>query len=314
MFKIKKFSKKQIILGLVAILGVAVLALTILYVAYPPFKEDVNDVYYSTYYDFFIDPSMTTVANKKANISYCGNANRAQKLDVYAPKNADKITPVVMYIHGGGWIGGDKSNPFMADYGAEIVKHGMTFVSVNYRLAPQFTYPAQNEDVDCAILYLKNNGKALNIDMTKFGIMGDSAGGQLASMAALTSPYKKLIKAVADFYGPADVWAQVTRKPLPDKWAIDYIGASKDEGLARKASPLFANLRGAPPFMIFHGLNDRTVYYAQSVNFEARLKAAGVDATLVSVKNAGHYFTAKSHPNLNNIEAQTVAFFSKHLQ
>ncbi len=313
MVNIKKYSKKQISLGVVIVVGVAVLAMVLLYILSSSFREDISDFYYSAYYNFVIDPSMTTVANKRANLPYCSGLDRMQKLDVYAPKNIDTPTTVVMYVHGGGWIGGDKSNPFVADYGAEVVRHGMTFISINYRLAPQFTYPAQNKDIDCAISYLNANTKTLNINMTKFAIMGDSAGGQLASMAALTSPYKKQIKAVVDFYGPADVWAQVTRKPTPDKWAIDYLGTAKDEVLARQASPLFADLRGAPPFLIFHGLNDRTVYYAQSLNFEARLKAAGVDATLVGVKNGNHYFTAQSQPSLNAIEAQMIAFLNKHL-
>jgi len=313
MIKIKNFSKKQILPAVAAIFGLMVLVATVLYVFYPSFKEDVNGLYYSTYDNFVIDPSLTVVADKKANLSYCGNSDRMQKMDVYTPKNLDRAAPVVMYIHGGGWIGGDKSNPFVADYGAEIVKHGMAFISVNYRLAPQFTYPAQNEDIDCAISYLNVNAKTLNIDMTRLAIMGDSAGGQLASMSALTSPHKKQIKAVVDFYGPADVWAQVTRKPTPDKWAINYLGTANDETLARKASPMFANLAGAPPFLILHGMNDRTVYYAQSVNFEARLKAAGVDATLVGVKNAGHYFTTQSQPSLNDIEAQMIAFLNRHL-
>ena len=313
MIKLKNFSKKQILLMAVAIFGLVIMVAVLLYVFYPSFKEDVDNLYYSTYYNFVIDPGLTSVANKKANLLYCDKSDRMQKMDVYTPKNLDKAAPVVMYIHGGGWIGGDKSNPFVADYGAEIVKHNMAFISVNYRLAPQFTYPAQNEDIDCAISYLNANTKTLKIDMARVALMGDSAGGQLASMVALTSQYKKQIKAVVDFYGPADVWAQVTRKPTPDKWAINYLGTANNEPLARRASPMFASLAGAPPFLIFHGINDRTVYYAQSVNFEAKLKAAGVDATLVGVKNAGHYFTDQSQPSISAVEAQMITFLNKNL-
>ena len=313
MAKIKILTKKQISLIAATLACLIILLAGFFYAFNTSFKEDVNELYYSTYYNFFIDPSMTTVADKKANIAYCDTASRQQKMDIYLPKHLDGPVGAVMYVHGGGWISGDKSNPFLADYGAEVVKSGLAFISVNYRLAPYVVYPAQNQDVDCAIAYLKTHGASLNIDMSHFGIMGDSAGGQLASMAALTSPDKNLIKAVVDFYGPADVWAQVTRRPTPDKWAIDYLGTSTDEALARRASPLFANLRGAPPFLIFHGLNDRTVYYAQSLNFDARLKAAGVDATLVPVQNAGHFFTVHSRPSLNAIEAQMITFLKQHL-
>ncbi len=313
MITLKNLSKKQFIQASVASLGLIIFGLIFLYVFLPSFKEDIHDLYYSAYYDFVIDPNLSTVADKKANLSYCGTSDRMQKLDVYVPKNLDKAVPVVVYIHGGGWISGDKSNPFVTDYGAEIVKNGFAFVSINYRLAPHFTYPAQNEDVNCAISYLNTNAKALNINTAQLAVMGDSAGGQLASMAALTSPYKTQIKAVVDFYGPADIWAQVTRKPTPDKWAINYLGTANNENLARQASPMFADLKGSPPFLILHGQNDQTVYYAQSVNFEAKLKAAGVDATLVGVKNAGHYFTDKSQPSISSIESQMIVFLNKHL-
>lgn len=283
------------------------------YLIYDPIKEEVDELYYSTYFNLFIDPTMKAVADKKANIAYCNSSSQQQKLDVYTPKNIENALPVVVYIHGGGWSGGNKATGFVADYGAEIVKRGLVFVSINYRLAPTYTYPAQNQDVDCALKYLTNHAVELHIDTKKVGLFGDSAGGQLAAMAALTSPYKSSIKAVVEFYGPSDVWQQVTRKPHADKWAINYIGSTTDEARARQASPLYANMADAPPFLLFHGTNDQTVHYDQSVNFTKKLKQAGVDATLVPVARANHDINSHSSPTRNEVEAQTVQFFKKHL-
>ena len=91
-----------------------------------------------------------------------------------------------------------------------------------------------------------------------------------------------------------------------------YIGG-RNKQLAMKASPLNANLSGAPPFLLIHGTNDTVVPYNQSVAFESKLKAAGVDVTLQTVKHANHNFSAESRPNSTIISAQMVDFFEKQL-
>ena len=279
-----------------------------------PFREEVDDLYYSTYANVVVDPVMTTIADRITNVAYCGTTNLQQMLDVYTPKQNESAQPTVIYIHGGGWSSGNKANSLVTDYGAEIVKGGLSFVSINYRLAPAYRYPAQNQDVNCAIRYLVQHAASLHINMDKVGLFGDSAGAELAAMTALTSPDKARIKAVVELYGPSDIWAQITRKPRADQWAINYIGNANNQALAQEASPLYANLAGAPPFLLFHGINDQTVHYDQSVNFSHMLQRAGVHVTLVPVTNANHSFGASSMPNRNAIESQTVQFFTTHLK
>lgn len=310
----RAFTKKYTIaLTLIALFVVSAASSTLLYRLNPAFREEVDDLHNATYSNLFIDPMMNGVAEVKHNVPYCNTASNFQKLDVYTPTQGETPRPVVVYIHGGGWSTGDKANPFVVDYGTEIVKNNLAFISINYRLAPKAVYPAQNQDVNCALAYIIAHARELNVDATKVALLGDSAGAELAAMAAPTSPSKSVVRAVIDCYGPSDIWAQITRKPRADHWAVNYIGSKTDESLAKKASPAYAVLKGAPPFLILHGTNDETVHYDQSSSFATELKGAGVDATLVPVQNADHYFSAKSQPTINQIEAQIVAFLKQHL-
>ena len=305
--------QRTLLLTIGALFAIAATSLT-LYTWNPSFRDAVDDIYSTGYYGVFVDPMMNGVADVRRNVAYCGTDSSFQELDVYTPKHQDRARPAVVYIHGGGWSTGDKANPFVASYGTDIVKHDFAFVSVNYRLAPQSIYPAQNQDVDCALAYIVAHADELRIDVTKIALIGDSAGGQLAAMAALTSPSKSHVRAVVSFYGPADVWVQITRKPRADKWAVNYIGSANNEIRARQASPLYANLAGAPPFLIVHGVNDQTVRYDQAVTFTAKLKAANVDVTLLPVQNANHYFSSKSRPDIGTVTTRVVDFLKQHIE
>jgi len=309
----RKFSKHHLLLLIAGSLVVIAVTLLSLYKFNATFRDAVEDAYRASYYGTFVDPTMNGVADVKRNVEYCHSDDTFQKMDVYTPKHSDEAKPAVVYIHGGGWSSGDKANPFVVDYGAEIVRNNFAFISINYRLAPKSAYPTQNQDVDCALAYIVAHADELHINVSKLALIGDSAGGQLAAMAALTSPSKANVKAVIDFYGPADIWVQVTRKPRADKWAIDYVGGATNEKKAHQASPLYANLSGAPAFLIMHGTNDKTVNYDQSVKFAAKLKAANVDVTLVPVANANHYFSSTSKPTIDVIKADVVDFLQQHI-
>jgi len=296
--------------AVMAILG----SMLVLFIVHEPFREKIDELYYTVYAALYIDPVLNDFGKKQANIAYCGTGSRFQKLDLYIPKKAssDKLPPVVMYIHGGGWAVGDKTSLILKTYGRDLLKKGIAVASVNYRLVPRAVYPVQNQDIACAVSYLRHNGEELGVDPRRIGTWGDSAGGQLAAMAALDQKQKGAVKAVVEFYGTADLWAQINHKPKSDSRAVAYIGG-RNKQLAMKASPLNANLSGAPPFLLIHGTNDTVVPYNQSVAFESKLKAAGVDVTLQTVKHANHNFSAESRPNSTIISAQMVDFFEKQL-
>ena len=295
--------------GLMAILGIVL----VLFVTDNEIREKVDDLYYSFYAARYINPTLDQMTNKHKNIAYCGTDSRYQKLDIYTPKHAGGPTPVVIYIHGGGWAVGDKTSTKLADFGTGIIRGRMALASVNYRLAPTNKYPTQNQDVACAVNYIKQHAGEYGINGSQIGLWGDSAGGQLAAMTALDPQFKGSIKAVAEFYGTADIWAQINRKPKPDRRAIAYIGSSTNRLLAEQASPAYADLTDAPPFLLFHGTDDQIVPYSQSVLFAQHLQAADVPVTLRTVEHANHNFSANSRPTAHDIKIEMATFFKVRL-
>lgn len=254
---------------------------------------------------------ITRVSDARLDIAYCGG-EKLQTYDLYLPKQQGKPSPLVIFIHGGGWIRGDKSNGLVDYYGSKLVERGFAVASVNYRLAPKVHYPVQNEDVACAIQDITSKAKGFHIDSSRIGLHGDSAGGLLAAMYTLTrTPDMPEVKAVVEFYGTADLVMQLERDPS-DSFAKMYLG-SEDEMLARQASPLYQPIGGTPPFLLFHGNKDPTVNITQSKRFYQRLHGDNPKTQFVEVKGAKHYFTKRTSPNVSAIKDKMTAFYVENL-
>ncbi len=143
--------------------------------------------------------------------------NVSLKMDIYYPQTAAGALPVVMYVHGGGWTGGDKTAGAGANEIPEMIKRGYLVVSVNYRLAPQYKFPAMIEDVKCAVRYLRATASDYGLDPDKIGVWGGSAGGHLVALLGTadasagfegSSGYldqSSRVRAVVDFFGPAEL-------------------------------------------------------------------------------------------------------------
>ena len=129
-------------------------------------------------------PRLGNVANVDSDIPYCAGQDK-QKFDLYTPINSLLNThttpyPLVIYIHGGGWHKGDKRNSLLDYYGSSLTAAGFAVASVNYRLAPKYHYPTQNNDVACAIDTIAKLASSYDIDTNNVILFGDSAGGLLA--------------------------------------------------------------------------------------------------------------------------------------
>jgi acetyl esterase/lipase len=152
-----------------------------------------------------------TLGAADRNLTYCNS----QKLDLYIPRAAARPLPIAMYVHGGGMTAGNKSDldPVFLD---ALASAGYALASVNYRLAPEARFPAQIEDVKCAIRYLRAKAPKYGLNATEIFAFGTSVGGQLVALAALTGlrsawdagPYPtepNSLGAVADMFGPANL-------------------------------------------------------------------------------------------------------------
>jgi len=244
----------------------------------------------------------------KRDIVYCTANGVALKMDMYSPLGkGNGPFPAAVYVHGGGWTGGDKaSGEGMAD-AIELVGRGYVVSSVNYRLAPQYKFPAQIEDVKCAVRNLRASATAYHLDGNRIGVWGTSAGGHLAALLGMTTPrdgfegsggypdQSSRVQAVVDMFGPADLKLEFA--PANQRIVQQVFGAtSSDDPVIMKASPVSYISSDAPPFLILHGEQDRLVAPAQSRELFERLTAAGAKATLVMVVNAGHSFVPMGGP------------------
>jgi acetyl esterase/lipase len=279
-------------------------------------------------------PATSAPATPRAGVDrgvvYCTNAGVALTMDIYYPSPASATpTPAVLYVHGGGWEHGSSSlGGINAAIAQDLTARGMLVAAVNYRLAPQFLWPAQIVDVKCAVRYLRANAKKYGIDSSKIGAWGGSAGGHLVSMLGTAGPdagfdsgqyleQSSSVQAVVDMFGPADLTAGGWG-PSATSVVEQVFGAKpgQDNGALSHASPVTYIQSNDPPFLIFHGAKDAVVPVSQSQELAARLQAAGVSATLVTVQNAGHGFAPNggpTSPTLNDITQETVDFFGQRL-
>ena len=264
----------------------------------------------------------------KRDVTYCTANGVALKMDIYPPTAGQgKPAPVVLYVHGGSWISGDKWEIGLVS--GELNAKGYLVASVNYRLAPQYKWPAQIEDVKCAVRYLRANAAAYNLDANRIAAWGSSAGGHLVSLLGLTdksagfegnggyAEQPSNVQAVIDMFGPTDLTAF-----NPDQYAIGVgesvfgVKPGDPTDVLVKASPVTYVTASAPPFLILQGDKDRVVPASQSQKLYDKLIAAGTPATLVMVKNADHGFTPTGgpiSPTLTEIRTIIEGFLDRNI-
>ena len=246
----------------------------------------------------------------EANIVY-KVANRYEaKLDVYRPSKAPEPTPVVMMIHGGGWLSGTKEDTVL--YLLPYLQMGFAAVNVEYRMGSVSLAPAAVEDCLCALHWIGRNAKKYQFDVGKVVVTGGSAGGHLALTTAMIPPSagfeneclyeddhgwtgaitdsRPRVAAVINWFGITDV-ADMLQGPNLHGYAVSWLGSLPNrEDLARRVSPLTYVRPGLPPVLTVHGDADKLVPYSHAVRLHEALTKAGVRNQLVTLPGAGHGF------------------------
>jgi acetyl esterase/lipase len=243
------------------------------------------------------------------NVVYVKTGGWEGRMDIYMPPKDKGTTPVVINIHGGGWNHGVKESQTGFN---TLFKAGFAVANIEYRLTGQATAPAAVEDSRCALIYLVQHAKELNIDVNRIVIMGGSAGGHLALMAGLLGndhrfdancPGTENIKvaAIIDKYGITDVWDWGYGSNITSKSATNWLGAhAKDQEFAKSVSPMTYVNKNSPPTFIVHGDADPTVPYQQSVALHKKLLEAGVKTQFMTVPGGQHgKFTREQNTDLN---------------
>lgn len=274
-----------------------------------------------------LDPARLGTVER--DVTY-GNAGGIElKMDIYYPKTATGPAPVVMYVHGGGWTRGDKEDGAGAGAIPSLQDAGFLVVSINYRLAPEYMFPAQIEDVKCAVRYLRAHSVKYALDPERIGAWGGSAGGHLVSLLGVMDDDDGLkgsggypdessrVQAVVDMFGPSDLVRRFEGGAVGQSLGTRVFGTTDpDSEILKTASPVTYVSADDPPFLILHGDSDNLVPPEQSQELYDMLIAAGVPSTLVMVKNAGHGFVpqgAEISPSRQQINQMIVDFFRQQL-
>ena len=237
---------------------------------------------------------MLTNATLTTNVEYGVADGETLLLDACVPDGAGPF-PVALMVHGGGWMAGDKLRdhlPILESLSAAQ----FTWFSINYRLAPRFRWPACLDDVETAIRWVKAHAAEYKGDPRRIALLGYSAGGHLVCQAATTGGDDIRVEAVVGLAPPTDNVADSERRGglspsmtnLLDRAKI--INAESRAALA-KISPINYVKPGLPPFLLIQGTADNSVPYQQSVNFQAKLKEAGVPCELIALQGAPHRLT-----------------------
>ncbi len=213
-------------------------------------------------------------------------------LDIYKPGYTHDPVPGLLVIHGGSWQSGH-SKEFIA-LNAYLAARDYVVASINYRLAPKWKFPAGRDDVLSAIAYLKVFGHEFGLDPTRLALLGRSAGGQLALLAAYTAN-EPAIRGVISVYGPTDLkfgYERPAAKGLLDTRGVleSYLGGSpaKADDAYFAASPINFVTASSPPTLLIHGLHDGHVSPEESQRLESRLAQAKVKNLFVRLPWATH--------------------------
>ena len=244
----------------------------------------------------------------ETNIVYKVASGHEAKLDVYRPAHAAGTTPVLMMIHGGGWLFGTKEDSVL--YLLPFLQMGFSVVNVEYRMGSVSLAPAAVEDCLCALHWIGRNAKKYEFDLGKVVVTGGSAGGHLALTTAMIPPSagfenecayeddqgwtgtfvdsRPKVAAVVNWFGITDV-TDMLQGPNMRGYAVSWLGGSPNrEDLARRVSPLSYVRTGLPPILTIHGDADKLVPHTQAVRLHEALTKAGVRNQLLTLPGAGH--------------------------
>lgn len=238
------------------------------------------------------------------NVRYSNDTLPKHLLDLYLPANAKGKLPLVILIHGGGWLSNDKYADigYMKNTVSEIVSNGFALASIDYRFSTQAVFPAQIQDCNRAISFLYDNADKYGFDKNRFAVMGFSAGGHLASLVGLSknndinsfympgTSKSFYFRAVVDFYGPSELilFPGSNDEKSPEALLIGAAPLNRPD-LAEAASPVTYVDKNDPPFLIIHGEKDELVSPNQSRLLSAWLNVKGVQNELFILKDAPHF-------------------------
>ncbi len=256
-------------------------------------------------------------------VEYSNPVGENLLLDLARPKSGDGPFPAVLCIHGGGFRAGTRDG--YDGLCIKLAQRGYVAATITYRLAPKYQFPAAVHDTKAAVRWLRANATLFKINPEKIGVTGGSAGGHLAQFLAVTAHVPEFegtggnpeqsssVACVVNYYGPSDFTKSYGKSVDAAQVLPLWLGGNLETARLRhiKASPLYWVTPDAAPTLCIHGTEDKYVAHEQAVWIVDRLKAAGVEAELLTLQGAGHGFKGR---DAETAERALFDFFDKHLK
>ena len=242
------------------------------------------------------------------------------RLDIYEKKDLSKSVPALIFVHGGSWSKGKRSDylPYLIDY----AEKGYVTITVSYRLSRTAHFPAAVNDVKCAVRWVRTHAEQYHIDPHRLALIGGSAGGHLVLMAGYSNDKQFVgfcpdtvtarVQAIVDLYGPVDLTTDYARNRKESQGFIGHTYQETPE-LYKAASPRFYISPDDPPTLVFHGTIDNLVPIRQSDSLHIWLDRAGVPNEYHRLKGWPHALDVAQKVN-KYCQYYMDTFFNKYLQ
>jgi acetyl esterase/lipase len=267
-------------------------------------------------------PAVPDNVTFETGIEYTNPDGQHLKLDLARPKTGDGPFPAVICIHGGGFRAGSRES--YDGLCIKLAQNGYVAMTVSYRLAPKYQFPAAIHDTKAAVRWARANAAKYKIDPTRIGVTGGSAGGHLAQFLGVTGEVKELegdggnadqsskVSCVVNVYGPSDFTKSYGKSVDAAEVLPLFLGGNLETARKQhlRASPLYWVTPNAAPSLCIHGTEDKYVAHEQAVWLIDKLKAAGVEAELLTLEGAGHGFKGK---DAATADEALLAFFGRYL-
>ncbi len=229
-------------------------------------------------------------AELRKDIEYAKAGEVPLTFDVSVPEGPGPF-PTAILVHGGGFVRGDKQM-YVPPLFPVLTKANFTWFTINYRLAPQYKFPAATDDVERAIQFVRGHARQYKVDVNRIALIGESSGGQMAAYVGAQNKPASQVAAVVALYGIHDFVSRVVSQGKLLDTSQAYLGVKElDAETAQiliKASAVSYVRKGMPPFLLIHGTRDQQVPYEQSVEMCAKMRLAGASCDLYTVREGGH--------------------------
>lgn len=268
------------------------------------------------------DPAAPATVRFEKDIEYANPEGQHLQLNLARPTGGDGPFPAVLCIHGGGFRAGVRQGHDALCIA--LAQRGYVAATVTYRLAPKYQFPAAVHDVKAAVRWLRAHAGEYKIDAERIGVTGDSAGGHLAQFLGVTGDVDEFegndnpgwssgVTCVVNVYGPSDFTKSYGKSVDAAEVLPLFLGGNLETARRRHivASPLSWVTPDAAPTLCIHGTKDPYVAHEQATWIVDRLKAAGVEAELLTLEGAGHGFKGD---DARRAREGMLAFFDRHLK